>query len=57
LFQIVRLADEQYFERIIVLISFWGSDKVVDGWAATVILLLIFLLIERTLPPRKPVES
>jgi len=36
---------------------FWGSDKVVDGWAATVILLLIFLLIERTLPPRKPVDS
>jgi membrane protease YdiL (CAAX protease family) len=37
--------------------SFWGSDKLIDGWATTGILLLVFLLIERTLPPRKLIES
>jgi uncharacterized protein len=35
---------------------FWGSEKVVDGWAAGILLLLLFLLIERTVPPRKVVE-
>ena len=32
---------------------FWGSEKVIDGWAAGILLLLLFLLIERTIPPRK----
>jgi uncharacterized protein len=32
---------------------FWGSEKVVDGWAAGILLLLVFFLIERTVPPRK----
>jgi membrane protease YdiL (CAAX protease family) len=35
---------------------FWGSDKLIDGWACTILMLLIFLLIERTLPPRKASE-
>jgi uncharacterized protein len=32
---------------------FWGSEKVVDGWAAGILLLLVFLLVERTVPRRK----
>jgi hypothetical protein len=36
---------------------FWGSDKLIDGWLATLVLLVVILLIERTVPPRKPVES
>jgi membrane protease YdiL (CAAX protease family) len=35
---------------------FWGSEKVVDGWATGILLLLVFLLVERTIPPRKVVE-
>ena len=35
---------------------FWGSEKVVDGWAAGILLLLVFLLIERTVPDRKVIE-
>lgn len=34
----------------------WGSDKFTDGWMTTFILLLIFLIIERTVPPRKAVD-
>lgn len=33
--------------------SFWGSDKLTDGWITGIILLLVFLLIERTLPPHR----
>jgi membrane protease YdiL (CAAX protease family) len=36
--------------------AFWGSDKLIDGWAATIMLLLVFLFIERTLPPRKALQ-
>jgi uncharacterized protein len=37
--------------------TFWGSDKLLDGWATTLILLVVFVLIERTLPPRKGVPA
>ena len=37
--------------------SFWGSDRTVDGWATSVVLLLTFLLVERTLPPRRAVST
>jgi membrane protease YdiL (CAAX protease family) len=37
--------------------SFWGTDRLFDGWATTIILVLVFLLIERTLPPRKPNDA
>ncbi|MGZ8939912.1 MAG: CPBP family glutamic-type intramembrane protease, partial [Limisphaerales bacterium] len=37
--------------------AFWGSDKVIDGWATSLALVLIFLLLERTLPPRKVVST
>ena len=37
--------------------AFWGSDKLIDGWIITIVLLLLVLFIERTLPPRKQVET
>lgn len=37
--------------------AFWGSDKIIDGWAASLALVLILLLLERTLPPRKVVST
>lgn len=33
--------------------SFWGSDKLGDGWITGIVLFLVFLLIERTLPPHR----
>jgi membrane protease YdiL (CAAX protease family) len=30
--------------------AFWGSDKTFDGWMSTVVLALLFILIERTTP-------
>ena len=36
---------------------FWGSDKIVDGWATSVVLVLMVILVERTLPPRKVVST
>jgi membrane protease YdiL (CAAX protease family) len=33
--------------------TFWGSDKVTDGWMTTLVLLVIFFFIDRTLPRRK----
>ncbi len=37
--------------------AFWGSDRLIDGWVLTVMLFIIFLLVERTLPARKVVEA
>ena len=37
--------------------SFWGSTKLVDGWFCAILLFLVFLLVERVLPPRKVVEE
>lgn len=37
--------------------SFWGTDKLIDGWMTGLLLLLVFILIERTLPPRKVPEA
>lgn len=36
---------------------FSGTDKAIDGWATTLVLVLIFLLIEQTLPRRKEVTA
>jgi hypothetical protein len=33
--------------------TLWGSDKVTDGWMTTLVLLVIFFFIDRTLPRRK----
>ena len=34
--------------------SFWGTEKVTDGWVTTIILVATFFLIERTLAKPKP---
>ncbi len=31
---------------------FWGTNKIVDGWAATLVLVVTFLLVQKTIPPR-----
>ena len=31
---------------------FWGTNKIVDGWAATLVLFVTFLLVQKTIPPR-----
>ena len=31
---------------------FWGSNKIIDGWAATLVLLVTFLLVQKTVTPR-----
>ena len=37
--------------------SFWGTDKLVDGWITTLVLGLLFLLIDRSsLAHQKPIE-
>lgn len=38
-------------------VAFWGTDKLTDGWGTAMVLLLVFLLIERTLPPRNLTET
>lgn len=35
--------------------GFWGTDKLTDAWATTLVLGLVFLLVERTLPQRREV--
>ena len=34
---------------------FWGTNKIVDGWAATLVLVVTFLLLQKTLPPRSKI--
>jgi membrane protease YdiL (CAAX protease family) len=31
---------------------FWGTNKIVDGWAATLVLVVTFILVQKTIPPR-----
>ena len=31
---------------------FWGTNKIIDGWAATLVLIVTFALVQKTVPPR-----
>ncbi|HEX7861916.1 MAG TPA: CPBP family intramembrane glutamic endopeptidase [Verrucomicrobiae bacterium] len=37
--------------------AFWGTDKIYDGWMTSIILVLVFILIERTMAPPKPASA